>query len=184
MQQKIQIKSHTYINIWSINVIWIGNAGNFLENDSIVVIWNCFLILVLFQVIFLGRMSARVCLNGRLCCQLKTKKKWHEWKILMTAQWQCKPDFLDQMSHVWLHTIFSDIVINKNWLAQKYIFFISSFSCSKLTVNSILYRTGNLRRCSHNLMKNFNSVGESGIVCDRGLFSSAKKFKWKCIQNS
>lgn len=45
----------------------------------------------------------------------------------------------------------------------------------KLTVNSILYKTGNLRRCSHNFMKNFNSVGESGIVCDRGLFSSAKK---------
>lgn len=42
----------------------------------------------------------------------------------------------------------------------------------KLTVNSILYKTGNLRRCSHNFMKNFNSVGASGIVCDRGLFSS------------
>lgn len=42
----------------------------------------------------------------------------------------------------------------------------------KLTVNSILYKTGNLRRCSHNFMKNFNSVGASGIVCESGLFSS------------
>jgi hypothetical protein len=39
-------------------------------------------------------------------------------------------------------------------------------------VNSILYKTGNLRRCSQSLMKNFNSVGASGIVCDSGLFSS------------
>lgn len=55
-------------------------------------------------------------------------------------------------------------------------------SVAKLTVNSILYKTGNLRRCSHNFMKNFSSVGESGIVCDNGLFSSAKKivlFYWK-----
>jgi hypothetical protein len=42
----------------------------------------------------------------------------------------------------------------------------------KLTVNSILYKTGNLRRCSQSLMKKFNSVGASGIVCDSGLFSS------------
>jgi hypothetical protein len=44
----------------------------------------------------------------------------------------------------------------------------------KLTVNSILYKTGNLRRCSQSLMKNFNSVGASGMVCDSGLFSSEK----------
>jgi hypothetical protein len=54
--------------------------------------------------------------------------------------------------------IFFNLKFNSVWLV--------------LTVNSILYRTGNLRRCSHNLMKNFNSVGVSGIVCDNGLFSS------------
>lgn len=39
-------------------------------------------------------------------------------------------------------------------------------------MNSILYKTGNLRRCSQSLMKNFNAVGASGIVPDSGLFSS------------
>lgn len=51
-------------------------------------------------------------------------------------------------------------------------FSLDSIMIGKLTVNSILYKTGNLRLCSHSLMKNFNSVGESGIVCESGLFSS------------
>ena len=50
----------------------------------------------------------------------------------------------------------------------------SAYDKKQLTVNSILYKTGNLRRCSQSLMKNFNSVGASGIVCDSGLFSSEK----------
>lgn len=46
---------------------------------------------------------------------------------------------------------------------------------SSLTENSILYKTGNLRRCSHSLMKNLSSVGVSGMVWESGLFSSARK---------
>lgn len=46
---------------------------------------------------------------------------------------------------------------------------------TKLTRNSNLYSTGNLRRCSHNFTKCRNSIGLSGIVCDNELFWSETK---------
>lgn len=84
----------------------------------------------------------------------------------------------------WESEIYENLIeLSRGISSSIFSFYTRTYSSLKktLTVNSILYSTGNFFLCWHNLMKNFNSVGASGIVWDNGLFSSAKKRKsYKC----
>lgn len=63
------------------------------------------------------------------------------------------------------------VIINHNDTSKKDII---EKPKQKLTWNSNLYRTRNFLRCSQSLTKWRSSIGLSGIVCDKELFSSAK----------
>lgn len=55
-----------YINIGSINVVWIWNSVNLLQHHPVIIVWNGFLILILLQIVLLRAMSTRIRIDSGL----------------------------------------------------------------------------------------------------------------------